>query len=166
MELLLLTLSDCVICWEKHWKAVASSWKHLMFLKEGFESCQFLHFVCAVLISIALSLYGWRPKERSLMTGSLNSCDQLGTTGWGKLMCNSLLLSDGYWHCAIEQGSCCISGGVCQTVAMPSRSKPLEYPCRRKSLLAELSYICWATISPCCNCLILGACWDWQPLFL
>lgn len=55
---------------------------------------------------------GWRPKgwRSSLVTGSLNSCDQLGKTGWGKLMCNTLLLCpNGYCQCTIEQGTCCIS---------------------------------------------------------
>lgn len=54
---------------------------------------------------------GWRLKgwRSGPVTGSLNSCDWLEKTGWGKLMCNTLLCPYGYCQGATEQGTYCVS---------------------------------------------------------
>lgn len=88
----------------------AQGWICIMF------PCQFLHFsICHFHFNSAFSFFsgvdeGLQVREvEKLVTGSLNSCDQLGKSGWGKLMFNSLLCFNGYCQSANEQGTDCVS---------------------------------------------------------
>lgn len=81
-------------------------------------------------------ILNWRS---SLMTGSLNSSDQLGKTGWGELMCNTLLCPNDYCQHATEQGRHCVAGR-----AKLSGLEPLLDPCERVThkLLTQILH-CW-----------------------
>lgn len=68
---------------------------------------------------------GPKVAQRELVTGSLNSCDEPGKSGWGKLMFNSLL-----WFiscCATEQGTFWFysSGPLCLYTASTQKNPPL-----------------------------------------
>lgn len=75
---------------------IAQGWFCIIF------PCQFLRFFFAILISISLKA-GEVDLRREVWTPVTN----WEKSGWGKLMCNSLLCSNCY--CATEQGTFCIN---------------------------------------------------------
>lgn len=85
--------------------------KNSSYFKDGPALCFRVHFLISPpLCSLKRLSGGLEMKKRTLVTASLNFFDRLGVTGWGELMCNTLLCSNDYCQHATGQGRPCVAG--------------------------------------------------------